>query len=107
MDDLLPQIFQDFIQVMYQFIRVLRENSRVSISQGHFRGAEGGPFSLVMCPVIFCKVMLVRERCSCDWEVELTQVTPGAGVATQSRQGWSEAATCWASGSPSAFQVSL
>ena len=29
-----------------------------------------------------------------------------AGVATQSPQGWSEAATCWVSGSPSAFQVS-
>ena len=28
-----------------------------------------------------------------------------AGVATQLRQGWSEAATCRVSGSPSAFQV--
>ena len=33
-------------------------------------------------------------------------MTPGAGVATQSHQGWSEAATGWVSGSPSAFQVS-
>ena len=50
--------------------------------------------------------MFVRERCGCDWEAELTLVTPGTGVATLSRQGWSEAATCWVSGSPFAFQVS-
>ena len=31
---------------------------------------------------------------------------PWAGVATQSRQGWSGAVTRWVSGSPSAFQVS-
>ena len=37
---------------------------------------------------------------------KLTWVTPGTGVATQSRQGWSAAATCRVSGSPSAFQVS-
>ena len=50
--------------------------------------------------------MFVRERCGCDWETELTLVTPGTGVATLLCQGWSEAATGWLSGSPSAFQVS-
>ena len=55
MDDLLPQTFQDFIQVTYQSCRVLTGNSRVPVSQGHFRGADGGLFSLVMCPVIFSK----------------------------------------------------
>ena len=55
MDDLLPQTFQDFIQVMYQSCRVLTGNSRVPVSQGHFRGADDGLFSLVICPVIFSK----------------------------------------------------
>ena len=52
------------------------------------------------------KVMFVRERWSCDGKPELTWETPGARVATQSHQGWFEAAACWVSGSPSAFQVS-
>ena len=33
-------------------------------------------------------------------------MTSGAGLATQSQQGWSEAVTGWVSGSPSAFQMS-
>ena len=33
-------------------------------------------------------------------------MTSGAGVATQSHQGWSEAVTGWVIGSPSAFQMS-
>ena len=63
-------------------------------------------FSLAMCLLLSVKVMVVRERGGCDWEAELTLITPGAGVATQSCQGRSEAVTCWASSSTSAFQVS-
>ena len=54
MDDLLPLTFLDFIQVMFKSlpVRVLPVKSRVPFSQGVFSGAEGGYFSLVMCPVI-------------------------------------------------------
>ena len=44
-----------------------------------------------MCLLPSVKVMVVRERGGCDWEAELTLVTPGAGVATQSCQSRSEA----------------
>uniref|UniRef100_A0AC11B7S2 Uncharacterized protein n=1 Tax=Ovis aries TaxID=9940 RepID=A0AC11B7S2_SHEEP len=56
MDDLLPLTFLDFIQVMFNSpVRVLPGKSRVPFSQGVFSGAEGGYFSLVMCPVILNK----------------------------------------------------
>lgn len=56
MDDLLPLTFLDFIQVMFNSpVRVLPgEESRVIFSHA-FSGAEGGYFSLVMCPVILNK----------------------------------------------------
>ena len=55
MDDLLPLIFQDFIQVMYQSCQSSPRKNRVPVFQGLFIGAEGGPFSQVMCPVTFSK----------------------------------------------------
>ena len=72
MDDLLPLTFLDFIQVMFKSlpVRVLPVKSRVPFSQGVFSGAEGGYFSLVMCPVILNNAMFVRERCGCDWETK-------------------------------------
>ena len=55
MDDSLPLIFQDYIQVTYQSCQSSHRKSRVPVSQGFFTGTEGGPFSLVMCSVIFSK----------------------------------------------------
>ena len=76
------------------------------VSQGLLTGAEGR-LSAWWCALLSSvKVIFMRERCSCDWEAELTWVTPGAGVATQSHQGCPEAAIGWVSGSPSAFQMS-
>ena len=51
-------------------------------------GFSAWPYVLLLS----VKALFVKKRCSCDLEAELTGGTPGAGVATQSLQGWSEAA---------------
>ena len=62
------------------------------VSQGLLTGAKDGLSAWQCILLSSVKVMVVRERCGCDWEAELTLVTPGTGVATLSCQGWSEAA---------------
>ena len=63
MDDLLPLTFLDFIQVMFNSpVRVVPGKSRVPFSQGVFSGAEGGYFSLVMCPVILNKCHVCERK---------------------------------------------
>ena len=111
MDDSLPLIFQDFIQVMYQSCCTSPEFSQgraeclflKDFSQGLEVGLSPW-WCVLLSSVRGC--VFERERCGCDCDAELTWVTPGAGVATQSCQCSSEATTCWVNGSPSAFQVS-
>ena len=107
MDDLLPLIFQDFIQVVYQSSQSShREEQSACFSRIFHRdwrwAFQPGDVSCYLPQ----EAVFLRERCGCDWEAELTWVTPGAGVATQSCQDWPKAGTCWVNGSPSAFQVS-
>ena len=62
MDDLLPLIFQDFIQVMYQSCQSSpREEQSACFSRPSHRG-WGWAFSLVMCPVILSKGYICERR---------------------------------------------
>ena len=90
MDDLLPLIFQDFIQVMYQSCQNSpREEQNICFSRPSHRG-WGWAFSLVLCPVTFSKgYIYMRERCSLGGWANMRNTWVRSGYTVLSRLVWS------------------
>ena len=73
MDELLPLIFLDFIQVMYQSCQSShREEQSACFSRIFHRdwrwAFQPGDVSCYLPQ----EAVFLRERCGCDWEAELT-----------------------------------